>query len=86
VSQTDGTATLPASTHAARSDRRAPHARRGGVFIGVVAPVASGYGRVPNWSLERTSTGKALGPRRAKAYDAPRGPSALPLPAAQLER
>jgi hypothetical protein len=41
---------------------------------------------VPNWSLERTSTGKALGPRRAKAYDAPRGPSALPLPAAQLKR
>jgi hypothetical protein len=86
VSQTDGTATLPASTPAALSNQRAPHANRGGVFFAVVPSVASGYSRVPNWSLERTSTGKALGPRRAKAYDAPRGPSALPLPAAQLKR
>jgi hypothetical protein len=86
VSQTDGTATLPASTPAAESDQRAPHAKRGGVFFAVVPPVASGCSRVPNWSLERTSTGKALGPRGAKAYDAPRGPRALPLPAAQLER
>jgi hypothetical protein len=62
VSQTDGTATLPASTPAAESDQRAPHAKRGGVFFAVVPPVASGCSRVPNWSLERTSTGKALGP------------------------
>ena len=41
---------------------------------------------LPNPSLERTSTGKALGPLRAHAYHAPRGPSALPLPAAQLKR
>jgi hypothetical protein len=40
----------------------------------------------PNPSLERTSTGKALGPRGAQAYHAPRGPSALPLASAQLKR
>jgi hypothetical protein len=86
VSQTDGTATLPAATPTAGSNQRAPHAKRGGVFFAVVPSVVSGYTRVPNWSLERTSTGKALGPRGTQAYDAPRGPSALPLPAAQLER
>jgi len=35
----------------------------------------------PNPSLERTSTGKALGPRGAVAYAAPRGPSPFPVPA-----
>jgi hypothetical protein len=40
----------------------------------------------PNPSLERTSTGKALGPRGAQAYHAPRGPSALPVASAQLKR
>ena len=39
-----------------------------------------------NPSLERTSTGKALGPRGARVYAAPRGPSASPAPAAQLKR
>jgi hypothetical protein len=86
VSQTDGTATPPASAQAGRSARRAPHAKRGGVFFAVVAPVASGHSRVPNWSLERTSTGKALGPRGGQAYHPPRGPSALPAASAQLKR
>jgi hypothetical protein len=40
----------------------------------------------PNWSLERTSTGKALGPRGGQAYHPPRGPSALPVVSAQLKR
>ena len=40
----------------------------------------------PNPSLERTSTGKALGPRGAMVYAAPRGPSASPVAAAQLKR
>jgi hypothetical protein len=68
------------------SNQRAPHAKRGGVFFAVVPSVASGCSRVPNWSLERTSTGKALGPRGAQAYHAPRGPSALPVVSAQLKR
>jgi hypothetical protein len=86
VSQTDGTATLPASTPAAGSNQRASHTKRGGVFFAIVPSVASGCSRVPNWSLERTSTGKALGPRGAQAYHAPRGPSALPVVSAQLKR
>ena len=40
----------------------------------------------PNPSLERTSTGMALGPRGAQVYAAPRGPSALPVASAQLKR
>jgi uncharacterized protein YegJ (DUF2314 family) len=40
----------------------------------------------PDPSLERSSTGTALGRRAAQAYHAPRRPSALPLPAAQLKR
>jgi hypothetical protein len=40
----------------------------------------------PNPSLERTSTGKALGPRNALVYAASRGPSAMPAAAAQLKR
>ena len=39
-----------------------------------------------NPSLERTSTGMALGPRNALVYAASRGPSAMPAPAAQLKR
>ena len=40
----------------------------------------------PNPSLERTSTGKALGPRNALVYAALRGPSAFPAGSAQLKR
>ena len=40
----------------------------------------------PNPSLERTSTGMALGPRNALVYAASRGPSAIPAAAAQLKR
>jgi hypothetical protein len=41
---------------------------------------------LPNPSLERTSTGKALGPRGGQAYHPLRGPSALPVVSAQLKR
>ena len=49
---------------------------------------AAGYGvKVrPNHSLQPTVTGMALGPRSALVHHAPRGPSAMPLPAAELER
>ena len=40
----------------------------------------------PNRSLERTATGKALGPRGGQWHHSPRGPSALPVAAAQLQR
>jgi hypothetical protein len=41
----------------------------------------------PNPSLERTSTGKAPGPRGAHCvHHAPRGPGALPVASAQLKR
>ncbi len=40
----------------------------------------------PNPSLERTSTGKALGPRTGQYHHPSRGPSALPVVAAQLKR
>jgi len=40
----------------------------------------------PNPSLERTSTGKALGPRNAVVYAASRDPSTLPVVSAQLKR
>ena len=40
----------------------------------------------PNPSLERTSTGLALGPRGFPVYPPPHGPSAKPLAAAQLKR
>ena len=40
----------------------------------------------PNPSLERTSTGKALGPRAGQYHHPSRGPSASPAPAAQLKR
>jgi len=39
----------------------------------------------PNPSLERTSTGMALGPRGVVVHHPPRGPSASPVPAAQLK-
>jgi hypothetical protein len=41
---------------------------------------------LPNPSLERTSTGKSLGPRGAHCHHSPRGPSALPAGSAQLKR
>ena len=40
----------------------------------------------PNWSLERTSTGMALGPRGSVVHHPPHGPSAMPAAAAQLKR
>ena len=40
----------------------------------------------PNPSLERTSTGMALGPRARVVYHRPRGPSTTPVPAPQLKR
>mgnify|MGYP006382793439 CR=1 FL=1 len=40
----------------------------------------------PNRSLERTATGKALGPRGGQWHHSPRGPSTLPVAAAQLQR
>ena len=40
----------------------------------------------PNPSLERTSTGMALGPRGRGVYHRPRGPSATPVASAQLKR
>lgn len=40
----------------------------------------------PNPSLQPTVIGMALGPRSALVHHAPRGPSAMPLPAAELER
>jgi hypothetical protein len=41
---------------------------------------------LPNPSLEPTRTGMALGPRGARSYHPPRGPSAIPALAAQLKR
>jgi hypothetical protein len=41
---------------------------------------------LPNPSLERTSTGKALGPRGAHCHHSPRGPSTVPVASAQLKR
>ena len=40
----------------------------------------------PNPSLERTPTGRALGPRSGQCHHPLRGPSALPASAAQLKR
>ena len=42
--------------------------------------------QAPNPSLERTSPGKALGPRSGVVHHPHRGPSALPAAAAQLKR
>jgi hypothetical protein len=52
----------------------------------LIDSAGQGCGVLPNQSLERTSTGKALWPRGAQAYHAPRGPSALPVASAQLKR
>jgi hypothetical protein len=41
---------------------------------------------LPNPSLERTSAGKALGPRNGQYHHPLRGPSALPVASAQLKR
>ena len=43
-------------------------------------------GRPPNPSLERTSTGVALGPRPSSGHHLSRGPSATPVGSAQLKR
>ena len=40
----------------------------------------------PNPSLERTSTGMALGPRGYAGHHPPRGPSTTPVVSAQLKR
>jgi len=40
----------------------------------------------PNPSLERTHTGKALGPRGVVVHHPPRGPGASPVRSAQLKR
>jgi hypothetical protein len=40
---------------------------------------------MPNPSLERTSTGKALGQRNAMVYATSRRPSALALPVAAVQ-
>jgi hypothetical protein len=40
----------------------------------------------PNPSLERTATGKPLGPRARQCHHRSRGPSAFPASAAQLKR
>jgi hypothetical protein len=57
------------------------------VYTGVHGAEFSSQGRVPpNPSLQPTVTGMALGPRSAVVHHAPRGPSAMPLPAAELER
>ena len=42
--------------------------------------------RPPNPSLERTSTGKPLGPRAGSGHHPSRGPSAFPVGSAQLKR
>jgi hypothetical protein len=41
---------------------------------------------LPNPSLERTSTGLALGPRTGQCHHPSRGPSANPVASAQLKR
>ena len=41
---------------------------------------------LPNPSLERTSTGLALGPRAVQCHHPSRGPSANPVGSAQLKR
>jgi hypothetical protein len=41
---------------------------------------------MPNPSLERTSTGKPLGPRTGQCHHPLRGPSAFPVVSAQLKR
>jgi acyl-CoA synthetase (AMP-forming)/AMP-acid ligase II len=56
------------------------------VIPGTVANALVSCEMRPNPSLERTSTGKPLGPRGAQAYAAPRGPSAFPAGSAQLKR
>jgi len=54
------------------------------VFKQVTAPApprALQTGALPNWSLERTSTGMPLGLRGAHCHHSPRRPSAIPAPA-----
>ena len=53
---------------------------------GVGSVVASVTVALPNPSLERTSTGKPLGPRAGQCHHPSRGPSAFPVVSAQLKR
>jgi hypothetical protein len=55
-------------------------------FIGSGATVSSFTVALPNPSLERTSTGLALGPRTGQCHHPSRGPSANPAASAQLKR
>jgi hypothetical protein len=48
--------------------------------------VSFATGALPNPSLERTSTGMALGPRGYAVHHPPRGPSTTPVVSAQLKR
>ena len=66
-----------------------PRSKRLAVHAAVVrrfCAVGGGVKVLPNHSLQPTVTGVALGPRSALVHHAPRGPSATPLPAAELER
>ena len=54
--------------------------------IGLLQHLGSSRAVLPNPSLERTATGKALGPRASRCHYLSRGPSAFPAPSAQLKR
>jgi hypothetical protein len=58
----------------------------GAQFLGAGGSVPSFNVALPNPSLERTSTGMALGPRGYAVHHPPRGPSTTPLVSAQLKR
>lgn len=65
-----------------------PRSQRQVVYAAAARPVCAVGQRVkvrPNHSLQPTVIGMALGPRSALVHHAPRGPSAMPLPAAELE-
>jgi hypothetical protein len=63
------------------------HAEQSGLQVGVyVTSLPSVTRALPNPSVERTSTGKALGPRTSQCHHPSRGPSASPAPAAHLKR
>jgi hypothetical protein len=59
---------------------------RAAQFLGVGSSVPSFTVALPNPSLERTSTGLALGPRGYSGHHPPRGPSTNPVASAQLKR
>ena len=63
------------------------HAEQSGLPVGgLVTSVPSVTDPLPNPSLERTSTGKPLGPRAGQCHHPSRGPSAFPVASAQLKR